>query len=79
MNDSRPLNILQEVFGYGAFRGAQAEIVDHVTGGGDALVLMPTGGGKSLCYQVPAIARHRGKQGVTVVVSPLIADRKSVV
>ncbi|MDY0748762.1 DNA helicase RecQ [Paucibacter sp. R3-3] len=73
MNDSRPLNILQEVFGYGAFRGAQAEIIDHVTGGGDALVLMPTGGGKSLCYQVPAIARHRGKQGVTVVVSPLIA------
>ncbi|WP_077033165.1 DNA helicase RecQ [Pelomonas sp. KK5] len=73
MNDSRPLSILQEVFGYGAFRGAQAEIVDHVTGGGDALVLMPTGGGKSLCYQVPAIARHRARQGVTVVVSPLIA------
>jgi ATP-dependent DNA helicase RecQ len=73
MNDSRPLSILQEVFGYSAFRGAQAQIVDHVSAGGDALVLMPTGGGKSLCYQVPAIARHRKGQGVTVVVSPLIA------
>jgi len=68
-----PLSILQEVFGYSAFRGAQADIVDHVVAGGDALVLMPTGGGKSLCYQVPAIARHRGGQGVTIVVSPLIA------
>src|ERR1700709_2642787 len=68
-----PLHILREVFGYPAFRGAQAEIVQHVTGGGDALVLMPTGGGKSLCYQVPAIARHRAGRGVTVVVSPLIA------
>jgi len=73
MNDLAPLSILQEVFGYPAFRGAQADIVDHVVGGGDALVLMPTGGGKSLCYQIPAIARHRGQQGVTVVVSPLIA------
>ena len=53
-----PERILHEVFGYSAFRDAQAEIVEHVTGGGDALVLMPTGGGKSLCYQVPAIARH---------------------
>jgi ATP-dependent DNA helicase RecQ len=68
-----PRAILQEVFGYPAFRGAQAEIVDHVTGSGDALVLMPTGGGKSLCYQVPAIARHRAGMGVCVVVSPLIA------
>ncbi|HRH89425.1 MAG TPA: DNA helicase RecQ, partial [Rubrivivax sp.] len=68
-----PLSILHEVFGYAAFRGDQAAIVDHVTGGGDALVLMPTGGGKSLCYQVPAIARHRAGGGVTVVVSPLIA------
>ena len=73
MNHSAPLSILQEVFGYGAFRGAQAEIIDHVATGGDALVLMPTGGGKSLCYQVPAIARHRSQQGVAVVVSPLIA------
>jgi ATP-dependent DNA helicase RecQ len=67
------LSILQEVFGYPAFRGPQAEIVSHVIGGGDALVLMPTGGGKSLCYQVPAIARQRTGQGVTIVVSPLIA------
>jgi len=65
--------VLHEVFGYSAFRGLQAEVVGHVSGGGDALVLMPTGGGKSLCYQVPAIVRHRGGRGVTVVVSPLIA------
>jgi ATP-dependent DNA helicase RecQ len=68
-----PLSILHEVFGYPAFRGDQGAIVEHVVGGGDALVLMPTGGGKSLCYQVPAIARHRAGRGVTVVVSPLIA------
>ena len=68
-----PQRVLQEVFGYNAFRGAQCEIVDHVVAGGDALVLMPTGGGKSLCYQVPAIARHRAGRGVAVVVSPLIA------
>jgi len=68
-----PQHILQEVFGYGAFRGQQREIVEHVAGGGDALVLMPTGGGKSLCYQIPAIARHRAGRGVTLVVSPLIA------
>jgi ATP-dependent DNA helicase RecQ len=60
-------------FGYAAFRGPQEAIIDHVTGGGDALVLMPTGGGKSLCYQIPAIARQRAGHGVTVVVSPLIA------
>ena len=65
--------MLAEVFGYAAFRGAQAEIVSHVVAGGDALVLMPTGGGKSLCYQVPALVRHRSGQGVAVVVSPLIA------
>ena len=70
---SSPDTILHDVFGYSAFRGAQAEIVDHVIAGGDALVLMPTGGGKSLCYQVPAIARHRREHGVAVVVSPLIA------
>jgi ATP-dependent DNA helicase RecQ len=68
-----PQHILQEVFGYGVFRGQQREIVEHVAGGGDALVLMPTGGGKSLCYQIPAIARHRAGRGVTLVVSPLIA------
>ncbi|MFT3858521.1 MAG: DNA helicase RecQ [Aquabacterium sp.] len=68
-----PLTILQEVFGYGAFRGHQQAIVDHVAAGEDALVLMPTGGGKSLCYQIPAIVRHRAGKGVTVVVSPLIA------
>ena len=68
-----PLTILREVFGYDQFRGPQAAIIDHVTAGGDALVLMPTGGGKSLCYQIPAIARQRAGQGITVVVSPLIA------
>ncbi|MDE1566646.1 DNA helicase RecQ [Aquabacter sp. P-9] len=64
-----PRNILRHVFGYEAFRGRQAEIVDHVVSGGDALVLMPTGGGKSLCYQVPALARA----GTGIVISPLIA------
>src|SRR6185369_3048001 len=68
-----PGSILHEVFGYEQFRGPQAAIVDHVIAGGDALVLMPTGGGKSLCYQIPAIARQRAGLGVTVVVSPLIA------
>ena len=68
-----PLTILQDVFGYAAFRGQQQAIVERVIEGGDALVLMPTGGGKSLCYQVPAIARHRAGRGVTIVVSPLIA------
>jgi ATP-dependent DNA helicase RecQ len=65
--------VLQSVFGYEAFRGPQAQIVAHVSDGGDALVLMPTGGGKSLCYQVPAIVRERAGHGVAVVVSPLIA------
>src|SRR5512134_3607273 len=63
------LDLLHSVFGYSAFRGAQAEIVDHVNGGGDALVLMPTGGGKSLCFQIPAMLRP----GCGIVVSPLIA------
>jgi ATP-dependent DNA helicase RecQ len=63
------LALLQSVFGYPAFRGSQAEIIDHVVSGGDALVLMPTGGGKSLCYQLPAMLRN----GVGIVVSPLIA------
>lgn len=70
---SAALEVLREVFGYSAFRGPQADIVEQVAAGGDALVLMPTGGGKSLCYQVPAILRQRAGQGVTIVVSPLIA------
>ena len=61
------------MFGYEQFRGPQEAIVSHVINGGDALVLMPTGGGKSLCYQIPAIARQQAGQGVTVVISPLIA------
>ena len=65
--------VLGQVFGYDHFRGQQAAIVEHVCGGGDALVLMPTGGGKSLCYQVPAIVRQRAGKGVTLVISPLIA------
>ncbi len=65
--------VLQNVFGYEQFRGPQEAIVSHVIGGGDALVLMPTGGGKSLCYQVPAIVRQQAGQGVAIVVSPLIA------
>src|SRR5262249_44399765 len=65
--------ILHTVFGYDAFRGPQQAIVEHVADGGDALVLMPTGGGKSLCYQVPAIARQQAGLGVTIVISPLIA------
>src|SRR5487761_2026610 len=61
--------ILRDTFGYTSFRGAQQAIVEHVATGGDALVLMPTGGGKSLCYQIPALLRN----GVGIVVSPLIA------
>jgi ATP-dependent DNA helicase RecQ len=64
-----PLEVLNRVFGYAGFRGEQKEIIEQVCGGGDALVLMPTGGGKSLCYQIPALVRP----GVGVVVSPLIA------
>ncbi|HTO83583.1 MAG TPA: DNA helicase RecQ [Methylomirabilota bacterium] len=65
----QPLEVLTNVFGFQDFRGDQAAIIDHVVAGGDALVLMPTGGGKSLCYQIPALCRD----GVGIVVSPLIA------
>lgn len=64
-----PLHILKTVYGYDAFRGRQAEIVSHVVAGNNAFVLMPTGGGKSLCYQIPALARP----GMGIVVSPLLA------
>jgi ATP-dependent DNA helicase RecQ len=66
---SQALSLLQSVFGYGSFRGAQEAIIERVASGGDALVLMPTGGGKSLCYQLPALMR----EGCAIVVSPLIA------
>ena len=69
MSYSSAQQCLQEVFGYTSFRGEQQAIVDHVVSGGDALVLMPTGGGKSLCYQLPALLRD----GVAIIVSPLIA------
>jgi ATP-dependent DNA helicase RecQ len=65
----QPLDVLHEVFGHAAFRGEQEDVVNHVTGGGDAVVLFPTGAGKSICYQVPALCRP----GVAIVVSPLIA------
>src|SRR5260221_6513748 len=63
------LELLQSAFGYAAFRGRQQEVIRHVQGGGSCLVLMPTGGGKSLCYQIPAVLRP----GLGLVISPLIA------
>ena len=71
MNSARV--VLRETFGFDAFRGPQQDVIDHVVGGGDALVLMPTGGGKSLCYQIPAIVRQSAGLGTTIVISPLIA------
>ena len=68
-SDLTPLDVLSQVFGYSAFRGAQQQVVERIIAGGDALVLMPTGGGKSLCYQIPALLRP----GTGIVVSPLIA------
>ena len=64
-----PLAVLRDIFGHKSFRGQQEEVVDHLVGGGDAVVLFPTGAGKSMCYQIPAICRH----GVGIVISPLIA------
>ena len=64
-----PLDILRDVFGHGAFRGEQAAVVDQIVSGGDAVVLFPTGAGKSMCYQIPALCRA----GVAIIVSPLIA------
>ena len=61
--------LLQEVFGYESFRGPQEKVIERVVSGGDALVLMPTGGGKSICYQIPGLIR----QGLTVVVTPTIS------
>jgi ATP-dependent DNA helicase RecQ len=69
MSNSSAQQLLLDVFGYSSFRGEQQAVVEHVAGGGDALVLMPTGGGKSLCYQIPSLLRR----GVGIVVSPLIA------
>ena len=63
------MEILNNVFGFASFKGLQEQVIDQVNEGGDAIVLMPTGGGKSLCFQLPALMR----EGVTVVISPLIA------
>jgi ATP-dependent DNA helicase RecQ len=65
----KALEILNSLYGYDSFRGHQADIIEHVTQGNNALVLMPTGGGKSLCYQIPSLLRD----GVGIIISPLIA------
>src|SRR5260370_11580544 len=67
--DAGITEVLHRVFGYSSFRGQQQEIIEHLCGGGDAVALMPTGSGKSLCYQIPALVRD----GTGVVISPLIA------
>jgi ATP-dependent DNA helicase RecQ len=64
-----PLDVLKRIYGYSSFRGKQAQVVEHVVGGGDAVVLFPTGAGKSLCFQIPALCRD----GLGIIVSPLIA------
>src|ERR1700712_5458396 len=64
-----PLDVLKRIYGYSSFRGKQAQVVEHVVGGGDAVVLFPTGAGKSLCFQIPALCRD----GIGIIVSPLIA------
>jgi ATP-dependent DNA helicase RecQ len=64
-----PENVLKNVFGYDEFREGQGDVIHHVCNGGDALVLLPTGGGKSMCYQIPALIRP----GTGIVVSPLIS------
>lgn len=69
MNSASPQEILERIFGYSTFRGNQLEIINHIIENQDALVIMPTGGGKSLCYQIPALV----KEGLCLVISPLIA------
>ncbi|MCB0885036.1 MAG: ATP-dependent DNA helicase RecQ, partial [Propionibacteriaceae bacterium] len=82
MPDLSPLDVLRTTFGYDEFRGDQAQVIDHVIAGGDAIVLMPTGGGKSLCYQIPAIlsaTESDETNPLTLVISPLIALMKDQV
>ena len=69
MSANNPLSLLKQTYGYDQFRGQQEEIINHLIAGGSSFVLMPTGSGKSLCYQIPSLCR----EGVGVIVSPLIA------